>query len=342
MPVNSKQQSYAYTEYRTSINRVAATMLFFYAVFYVTNFAASAFSLLYDAFLVPEAASIASDATSGIAYVFSFMIPVAFFKAIYKRQEYFPVAAEARLPKHLWLNIFAVVGIVTAASVMNSLIMQIFYTYFGVMPDFPESEITGVSSFVMAFITTALIPGFVEEFLFRGLILRNLLPYGKTVALVVSSLMFSLMHQNFMQFFYTFIAGIALGWLFMKTGSIWASVIAHMINNGMSVIQQTLSHYLSEYAYNLLSYAMMIFSLLLCVISISVLSKKEKRQLRTGSVYGKTERIPSPSGSLAVSDKEAVFGFFSPLMITVIALAVLLAVWMFSLTVVPINPEEII
>ncbi len=320
--------SQEFRDYRKTINRVAATMLFFYALFYILNTLVSFINPLLEAFLVPEAASLVYDALAGIVYIISFMLPVLFFKLISGKQEYFPIAASAHLPRHFGKYTFIVLGVVAAAALMNSLIMTIIYTLFRFTPELDPEELGSAAKCVMFFITSAIIPGFVEEFLFRGCILKNLLPYGKTVALVVSSLMFSLMHQNLLQFFYTFVAGLALGWLFLKTGSIWASVLVHMINNGSSVIQEILSEFLGDYAYDLVSYLIMCLTMLVAFIAFVLLNgaKNKEGGLRTGSVYGVTEKIPAPSGSRRITQGEAVRGFFTPLMIAVFFVAMLFAV----------------
>lgn len=294
--------------------------------------------LLY-ALLIPMAYEIAYQLIYGLFYVLSFMLPVIVFKVIFPKHEYYPIPASPRLPKHTAKYTVVCIGLVFGAAFMNSLIMQIFYTAFGMYPDMSPFavEITGVHSCILLFITSALIPGFVEEFLFRGVFMRNLLPYGKTAAVVVSALLFALMHQNFLQFFYTFIAGLVLGYLFLKTGSIWCGVIVHTLNNFVSVIEEILAHYMNDDAYNIASYLIMIVIELAAFICLLVLLGKHKKQdqLRKGSVFGHTEVVAVPSGSMEVTDREAVKGFLSPITYAVASISVLYAIDLLTRILVP-------
>jgi len=71
-----------------------------------------------------------------------------------------------------------------------------------------------------------------EEPLFRGLILGGFLQrYGSTRAIAYSALLFALIHLNPWQFPIGLLAGLLLGWLTVRTGSLWPAVFAHVLNN---------------------------------------------------------------------------------------------------------------
>ena len=69
-----------------------------------------------------------------------------------------------------------------------------------------------------------------EEVLFRGLVLKNLLPYGKKFAIFISSLLFSLIHGSIIQMPFAFLTGLILGYAAAEYGLIW-SISLHMFNN---------------------------------------------------------------------------------------------------------------
>lgn len=69
-----------------------------------------------------------------------------------------------------------------------------------------------------------------EELIFRGLFMKKLQPYGKTFAMVVSALLFALMHQNIVQLPVTFVMGILFGYIAMEY-SLGASILLHFLNN---------------------------------------------------------------------------------------------------------------
>lgn len=74
----------------------------------------------------------------------------------------------------------------------------------------------------------------VEELIFRGVIMHGLMRnYSKFTAVFVSALMFALFHLNPWQFPATFILGIVLGILMVRTRNIYLCIFGHAINNGL-------------------------------------------------------------------------------------------------------------
>lgn len=75
-----------------------------------------------------------------------------------------------------------------------------------------------------------------EEMVFRGVIYRSYRLQGNRLkALLLSSLLFGIMHMNLNQACYAFVIGIALALLVEATGSILPAFIAHFCINGLSV-----------------------------------------------------------------------------------------------------------
>jgi membrane protease YdiL (CAAX protease family) len=98
--------------------------------------------------------------------------------------------------------------------------------------DLFAEEIIGAEFSLSAILTVAVLPAIFEEILCRGLVLRALLKrYSSVVSIVVSALMFGVIHLNPWQFVTAFLLGILLGWIVLKTGSIVLTVIAHFLNN---------------------------------------------------------------------------------------------------------------
>jgi membrane protease YdiL (CAAX protease family) len=76
-----------------------------------------------------------------------------------------------------------------------------------------------------------------EEFLFRGFILKGLLiTYSFTKAIVFSAIIFALVHVNlvninFLKVVNAFIIGLYLGWIYYKTNSLILTISLHFISN---------------------------------------------------------------------------------------------------------------
>lgn len=91
-----------------------------------------------------------------------------------------------------------------------------------------------------AFMKVTIMAPIVEELIFRGLILhgfrRNYNPF-KTV--LISALLFSLFHLNPWQMPATFVLGLFLGWIMIRTNSIIAAIMGHSINNLLVLLTVT-------------------------------------------------------------------------------------------------------
>ncbi len=99
---------------------------------------------------------------------------------------------------------------------------------------------------VMLLIVGAFGP-FCEEFIFRGVIFGAYRNTGMTWgAIVLSSLLFGLMHMNINQFCYAFVLGIAFALVVEATGSIWSGFIAHLLINSNSMVMMHVSDWMTE------------------------------------------------------------------------------------------------
>ena len=66
-------------------------------------------------------------------------------------------------------------------------------------------------------IYTCLVAPFMEELLFRGVLLRKARRFGDRTAVVFTAVMFGLMHGNLNQFLYAVVIGLVLGYLAVRT-----------------------------------------------------------------------------------------------------------------------------
>ncbi len=73
--------------------------------------------------------------------------------------------------------------------------------------------------------------GICEEVLFRGTIMPAMEEKGLVPAIVFSSFLFALFHISFLNLFSTFVLGVVMAVVVIKTGSLWGGIIYHMLNN---------------------------------------------------------------------------------------------------------------
>ena len=83
-------------------------------------------------------------------------------------------------------------------------------------------------------ILVAVFPAFCEEFLHRGIVLQGTKHMGFKKAIVISSLLFALLHLNIQQVSYAFVVGLILGFVAVITKNIFPAIIIHFTNNLIS------------------------------------------------------------------------------------------------------------
>jgi membrane protease YdiL (CAAX protease family) len=83
-----------------------------------------------------------------------------------------------------------------------------------------------------------------EELVFRGAILRELLKWKENpwIGIIISAMLFSLVHMNPVQMPHAFLVGILLGWLYYRTNSIIPGVTWHWVNNTIAYVMYNLTN----------------------------------------------------------------------------------------------------
>ena len=89
---------------------------------------------------------------------------------------------------------------------------------------------SALSSTLGMFFYTAFVGPVAEEMVFRGFVLRSLQPLGKGLAILVSAVLFGVMHGNFIQGFFAIGVGFILGYVAVEYSMGWC-VLMHILNN---------------------------------------------------------------------------------------------------------------
>ena len=148
---------------------------------------------------------------------------------------------------------------------------------FGINYDVPDTENpSGFFGFLLTFISTAIVPALVEEFACRGIVLGLLKKHGEGFAIITSSIVFGIMHGNFEQIPFAVMVGLILGYIYVKTNSIWVSVAVHGVNNAVSVIFSYFENVMTVNMQNLLYVVYLIISMLAAIFGVLLLVKNKK------------------------------------------------------------------
>jgi membrane protease YdiL (CAAX protease family) len=94
-----------------------------------------------------------------------------------------------------------------------------------------------VNGGVVSIITVCIIGPLIEEMLFRGIILRSfLVNYSTSKSIVLSALLFALYHLSIYQIPVAFLLGCLFAWLYVRTSSLYPSILGHVIYNSFAMI----------------------------------------------------------------------------------------------------------
>ena len=84
----------------------------------------------------------------------------------------------------------------------------------------------------LSFLLLVLIASIMEEWLFRGIILDGLLrTYTPAKSIILSSVLFGILHLNPWQFVGATLIGLFSGWIYYRTKKLTLSILVHMTNN---------------------------------------------------------------------------------------------------------------
>jgi uncharacterized protein len=136
---------------------------------------------------------------------------------------------------NLWIatTVFTIGFVIIYSEIGNVL------NYFLPKPEFFKKMFETILDSEYIFISVlsiAIVPAFVEEMLFRGVILNGFKDkYSHKKAIIVSSLLFGIVHLNPWQFVTASLFGMVSAWVCLKMKSLTLSIYMHLLNNASVV-----------------------------------------------------------------------------------------------------------
>ena len=210
---------------------------------------------------------------------------------LWKKPRYFRYQIFAKNAPMKARDFFAILCIFMSAQLIFQLgtsLLELILNIFGyTLEEGIESMQTDPDNFSM-FLYAGILAPIAEELLFRGLIQRTLLPFGKRFAIFASALTFGLFHGNLLQGPFAFAVGLVLGYVAVEYNILWAMVL-HMINNLVvaDVLYRVLGG-LPEDTVNLIVWAI-ILAFAVAATIIMIVKRKEiavwLRENRTHKAY---------------------------------------------------------
>ena len=184
-----------------------------------------------------------------VSTFFIFFVPVHFFALICYRKPFAYMGFNFRFN---FKQVLLVIGILIltfplsgALATLNKIlpISEYWAAKFKAMELAREAQeaalinINSFSRFIISLVVIAFLPAVFEETFFRGG-LQNLFTRwfkGPWVAILLTAVIFSLIHLSYYGFLVRFALGVVLGFIFYYSGSLWLNILLHFLFNGVQV-----------------------------------------------------------------------------------------------------------
>jgi len=99
------------------------------------------------------------------------------------------------------------------------------------------ARVLSSGGFIMQILALGIVVPIAEELCFRGVVLNRLLSWIPTwAAVLMSSVLFGVIHLNILQGLYALVIGLVFSLLYIRYRNIWAPIIGHMAFNLTSVL----------------------------------------------------------------------------------------------------------
>lgn len=184
---------------------------------------------------------------SGFGEVIFLLVPVLLFLYLGK----YNIKETLKFRKTKPINFIIVPLLMLTAipieAVLNAIILGLIRLIFG--KNLPADTITipDVPTLLLALLVIGVCAAVCEEILFRGLISKGYENYGVVTSLVLTSVLFGILHRDIQKSISLILIGALIGFIVYKTKSIYTGMVAHFVNNAFVVcLLYTTSNTLKE------------------------------------------------------------------------------------------------
>ena len=137
-----------------------------------------------------------------------------------------------KLHPFMWIGFLFLCFLLTYLSNFIGQFVEVWiYNLLGVEVRDDVAEISYITPFGINFLFIGILAPVFEELFYRKAIIDRLRRYGDLPAILISGLIFGLVHGNFSQVFYTTAIGIMLGFVYLRTGNVFYTMSLHMAYN---------------------------------------------------------------------------------------------------------------
>lgn len=164
--------------------------------------------------------------------------------ALISKNRGYDIRKTLNLQKYSRLLTYIIVCIVVFA--IGSVMSQLASFLIEIIPELEPETLIAISeaakyrdplSFTVFTLAISLGPGIYEELAFRGVILRGFLSrFGKIKSITIVAVLFAIFHFEPIHILTVFPTGLFLGYIVVRTESIYPAIVGHSFNNFIAVI----------------------------------------------------------------------------------------------------------
>ena len=165
-------------------------------------------------------------------YVIALVIGLPLMRLLEKKTLY-----KSRMSVGAFLRTFCIIIFLTyAGSVIGTWINNLLAGSAGFSVDTAVTDLVTKSSLGLVFLFSVIIAPIMEELIFRKLLIDRMIVFGDGVAIMLSAVIFGVIHGNITQCVYGFLVGWVLGYVYVRTGRILYTIFLHMLMNFMGSV----------------------------------------------------------------------------------------------------------
>ncbi|MCL2212713.1 MAG: CPBP family intramembrane metalloprotease [Oscillospiraceae bacterium] len=164
------------------------------------------------------------------------------------------------------------------AMTFGSIVLRFFLYTWGISDGSPmyDTRGIGVGQALYVFLAFALIPGIIEEFVFRGILMSEYEHFGGVASVLASALLFAMLRFSLEEFFVHFFIGMILAFVVFITRSVISAVVLHILYGAFFLFVEPNVWYIISYPP---SQTIFIFIMTIAAVLFSALTLGESERL---------------------------------------------------------------
>jgi membrane protease YdiL (CAAX protease family) len=168
-------------------------------------------------------------------YLPTFICPLIVYKLILGKPKDRTEVKEVLSVKSFVLCLLVTTGIVQIIAQISNMTISAVGSFAGISSrDIVDDAVSNIT--LEKVLLAGVIGPFMEEIVFRKVLLNRIAHMGRTYTILISALAFSFFHLNIYQTFYTFALGLILGDIAFRTQSIKYTVCIHVYLNTLTLL----------------------------------------------------------------------------------------------------------